>query len=104
MINVPDIEIQLSTKQHIHVDIYCNLTEILIFLFYEVFYFNFASLMIFALTLDGFYRYIAGYKLFKIKSKFFLIVNMYCQIMQNRLIKVLYFQCVHLTCTNKNAI
>lgn len=58
----------------------------------------------FALTLDCFYRYIAEYKLLKIKSKFFLIVNMYCQIMQNRLIKVLYFQCVHLTCTNKNAM
>lgn len=70
----------------------------------KFFYFNFASLMTFALTLDGFYRYIAGYKLFKIKSKFFLIVNMYCQIMQNRLIKVLYFQCVHLRCTKKNAI
>lgn len=71
MINVPDIKIQLSTKQHIHVDIYCNLTEILIFLFYEVFFFNFAFLMTFALTLDGFNIYIAGYKLFKIRSWFF---------------------------------
>lgn len=58
MINVPDIKIQISTKQHLHVDIYCNFTETLIFLFCEVFfYFNFASLMTFALTLDGFYRY-----------------------------------------------